>query len=300
VEHQGGKTYIAHWGYKVWCRRGARAPEVIRQPYGWGNRFLPNPGSRGQPVDFCTDRSQYRKVFTSTFEYEAGSRHNRFKFDAWILGHRVALLVPSVHIRSKQCSATATPHGGSGGNGHDHRDFEALTTEFEDADSEWVTSEYPEYNHDDVRLAQILDHRVSLDAGSNFQALETTTATNPVRFHGRATCTNFAISGSTSASSCYNITSSVDPEKILASGCTQLSDGEDTWQKFYVPVEIDPQYLNMGFYVTVRPELPSVHRAMVQYSCIPKQRSKLDSAASSLSVSLFLFFGLLATLLALL
>jgi len=309
VESLGGDDYRAHWGYKVWCRHNARPPPVIRQPYGWGNRFLPGSANRGQPQDFCTDKKQYRDVFTTDFEYNGDHRHHKFKFEAWILGHRIAILVPSVHTRTKQCSSSGgnghgNGNGNGGGNGHEHRSWEVMETMESDADSSWVTKDFPEYSYQDARAAHVNSHKLAIDASSDYSALVTMTATNPVVVHGRASCTNFVIVGETTVHSCYNITTALNPDTPVASGCTSLPERPDR-RTFAQEVQISPKYIGVAIYVTVRPEVPGGHHAIIRYQCQARSsKSRVDvddiGAASSLSASLFLFALLLATLVAIL
>lgn len=303
VEHVSGDDYRAHWGYKVWCRRGARPPPVIRQPYGWGNRFLPGQGNRGQPQDFCTDRNQYRDVFTTDFEYNGNHHHHKFKFEAWVLGHRIAILVPAVHINTKQCSSTGGSGSGgySGGNGHEHRAWETMETAETDSESTWVTKDFPEYSYRDARAAHIDAHKLAIDASSEYSALVVMTATNPVTVHGRASCTNFVITGETTVHACYNITTALDPTAVIASGCTSVNANAE-WRTFSQEVQISPKYIGVAIYVTVRPEVPGGQRANIYYKCAARSsKNRVDdiAAASSLSTSFALFALLFAALVAL-
>jgi len=290
VELVSGNQYKAWWGYKVWCRRGARAPKVFHQPVGWGNRFLPNPGNRGQPQDFCVSPAQASRVFSTDFTYD--DRHPSFQ--AWVLGHRVAVLVPGA-VRSQQCSTT----NGHGHTPDEHSHRKTVTSEYADSDSQAVTVDFPEYNSEQAKLQEIRDYFRTLGAGSDYQAIDFMSAESPVDFKGKVSCINFELSGRTSVPACFNITTAENPDTIIYSGCTTPIDG-DVFSALSSQISLTPDQLNNEYHLVVRPDLPGLHRAIVKYTCLPNsvKASSNSDATTTASSSLLLLLAIVASIFA--
>lgn len=303
VENIGGNNWKVWWGYKVWCRDGCRRPEFIRQPYGWGNRFFPGSSKRtGQPDTFCTANRQYSKVFSSTVTYNPKSFFGSLTFEAWVLGHRVALVVPS-SFRNKQCSASSsTPTSSSGGNGHHHRQVDS---EFFDSESELVGKDQEEYDGDASRLARADEFIRTMTSATGYTAGYTVSYKNPVPFIGRATCRNFVISGASEVSACFNVT--LEDGTVLKSACT-VPDYENGGFRFQLHTSVPRSQVFSKYYLDARPAVPGRHFIQASYACeaTPKKTSTTTivtsnqralvatSSASSLNAATGLILALFA------
>jgi len=262
---------------------------VIRQSAGWSNRFLPNPANRGQPTDFCTEQRQYKRVFSSEFVI---NKDKWFNYQAFVLGHRVALALPA-SVRAKQCSAGGSG-GIGGGNGHEHRE---ITEEYEDSSSEYVSEDFPEYTDPfkTARLQWIHEYMHTIQAATG-RAVSTMTQDEGVSFKGRASCTAFTLGGQTSVPACYNVTTDDNLDVIIASGCTEpITDSK--YSSISKNVVLPSEQLDTTYRIHIKPEVPGRHTVKVTYACTP--RSRVGSPASSLVVPslLMLLVALVAALL---
>lgn len=264
VENIGGNNWKVWWGYKVWCRDGCRKPEFIRQPYGWGNRFFPGSSKRsGQPDTFCTANRQYSKVFSSQVTYNPKSFFGSLTFEAWVLGHRVALVVPS-SFKNKQCSAASVPTSTSGGNGHGH--YRQADNEFYDNDSDIVTKDFEEFDATAYNLARADEYIRTMTSATGYIAGYNVPASAPTPFIGRATCRNFLISGFAEVSTCFNVT--LEDGTLLKTQCAE-PDYEAAGFTFNIHVTVPRSQLYSKFFLDPRPAVPGKHWTQATYSCEP-------------------------------
>ena len=279
TENVGGNTWKVWWGYKVWCRDGCRRPEFIRQPYGWGNRFYPGSAKRsGQPDTFCTSQRQYSKVFSTQVTYNPKSfLSSLLTFEAWVLGHRVALLVPS-SFRNKQCTASSSsaPVAKTGGNGHTH--YRQADSEFYDAESDVVTKDFEEYDQTSYRLGLADEYARSMTTGSGYTAGYTVSTSSPTPFIGRATCRNFAVTGISDVTTCFNVT--LEDGTRVASQCASKPDSSGRFP-FSISVSLARSQVYSKYFIDPLPAVPGAHWIQTAYSCSESVATTTNTIATS-------------------